>query len=82
MISLYQSEIDILIATPDRALRAFEKGDLSRKQLAFLVLDEADQLLEKSFEKTMAALVLSVRNDRMQVFLISASRHQVLRYDY
>lgn len=74
LISLYQSEIDILIATPDRALRAFEKGDLSRKQLAFLVLDEADQLLEKSFEKTMAALVLSVRNDRMQVFLISASR--------
>lgn len=74
LISLYQSEIDILIATPDRALRAFEKGDLSRKQLSIFVLDEADQLLERSFEKTMAALVLNVRNDRMQVFLVSASR--------
>jgi superfamily II DNA/RNA helicase len=74
LISLFQSEIDILIATPDRALRAFEKGELSRKQLSLFVLDEADQLLEKSFEKTMAGLVLNVRNDRMQVYLVSASR--------
>lgn len=72
--NLFHSEIDILVATPDRAMRAFEKRELHRKQLSFLVLDEADQLLEKSFEKTMAPLVLNVRNDRMQVFLVSASR--------
>lgn len=85
LLNLFQSEIDILVATPDRALRAFEKGELKRKNLLYLVLDEADQLLEKSFEKTMAPLVLNVRNDRMQVFLVSASRpknYQVIIKDF
>lgn len=72
--SLYASEIDLLIATPDRFLRALEKNELKKKEIRYLVLDEADQLLEKSFEKTMSALVLNVRQDLMQVVLVSASR--------
>lgn len=72
--SLYNSKIDILITTPDRCLRAFKNKELSVDSLKYLVFDEADQLLENSFRKTVGELAKTVTNETMQVFLISASR--------
>jgi len=72
--SLYNSQIDILITTPDRLLRAFQNKELSADSLSYLVFDEADQLLENSFKKTVGEVAKIVTNKDMQVFLISASR--------
>ena len=72
--SLYNSQIDILVTTPDRCLRAFKNKELSAESLNYLVFDEADQLLEPSFRKTVGELAKIVTSAKMQVFLISASR--------
>jgi superfamily II DNA/RNA helicase len=72
--SLYSSQIDILITTPDRCLRSFKNKELHAKSLKYLVLDEADQLLEPSFQKTVAELTGIVKSNDMQVYLVSASR--------
>lgn len=71
---LLQSNIDILITTPDRCLRVFKNKELKASALKFLVLDEADQLMESSFKKTVIELVSLVKSIDMQVFLFSASR--------
>jgi len=72
--SLYNSQIDILVTTPDRCLRAFKNKELSADSMNYLVFDEADQLLEPSFKKTVWEIAKTVSNPDMQVFLISASR--------
>ncbi|MBT3983840.1 MAG: DEAD/DEAH box helicase [Bacteriovoracaceae bacterium] len=72
--NLYSSEMDILVTTPDRCLRAFKNKELSSRSLKYLIFDEADQLLESSFKKTVAELTTVLREEKTQVFLISASR--------
>lgn len=72
--SIFSNPIDILVATPDRCLRSFKNKELSKESLKFLVLDEADQLLEPSFKKTMQELAFELSSANMQLFLVSASR--------
>ena len=72
--SLYNSQIDILVTTPDRCLRAFKNKELSADSMNYLVFDEADQLLEDSFRKIVSEIAKIVKGPDMQVFLISASR--------
>ncbi len=74
LVSLYSSKMDILIATPDRCLRAFKNQELSKDSLKYLILDEADQLLEPSFRKTMGEVASLLTNKQLQVVLVSASR--------
>lgn len=72
--TLFSSHIDILITTPDRCLRVFMNKELSGKSIKYMIFDEADQLLEDSFKKTVGALTETVNKADMQIFLISASR--------
>lgn len=72
--SLFASKMDILITTPDRCLRAFKNKELSTHSLKAIVYDEADQLLEPSFKKTVGILAQTVSNNMMQVYLVCASR--------
>ncbi|MCK5074316.1 MAG: DEAD/DEAH box helicase [Bacteriovoracaceae bacterium] len=72
--NLYRSQIDILITTPDRCLRVFKNKELRANVLQYLVFDEADQLLEPSFKKTVGELTSIINNKNVQIFLISASR--------
>ena len=70
----------VVIATPGR-LRALlgMDADLARafSRTAFLVLDEADRLLEPTFESELAA-VLGVLPARRQTLLFSATMTQTL----
>ncbi|MBT3583648.1 MAG: DEAD/DEAH box helicase, partial [Halobacteriovoraceae bacterium] len=72
--NLFSSQMDILVTTPDRCQRAFKNKELRPDSLKYLVLDEADQLLENSFKKTMAEVTELLQNRGRQVFLVSASR--------
>lgn len=72
--SVFATPLDILVTTPDRALRAFKNKELRAEKIQFLVLDEADQLLEPSFKKTMKEMCSLIKNEQMQIFLVSASR--------
>jgi len=46
--------IEILVATPGRLLDHYQQGNLNFSQLQFLVLDEADRMLEWASSRTSA----------------------------
>ncbi len=70
---LFKSKIDILVTTPDRCLRAFRNKELKSSSLKYFVYDEADQLLEPSFRKTVSAINDSISNHAKNIFLVSAT---------
>ncbi len=46
---MLQKGMDVWVVTPGRALDYLERGELSLKELEFVVLDEADRLLDMGF---------------------------------
>jgi len=63
---------DIVAATPGRLLDFVEAGVTPLGRVTYLVLDEADQLLEMGFEPQVRAVVGQVRPDR-QTLMFSAT---------
>ncbi|WP_305804206.1 DEAD/DEAH box helicase [Stenotrophomonas sp. YIM B06876] len=63
---------DVLVATPGRLLDLLSHNALSLKQLATLVLDEADRLLDLGFGEELAQILLKVPAKR-QTLLFSAT---------
>ncbi len=72
--TLFASPMDILITTPERCSRSFKNGELKTPALSFLILDEADQLLENSFKQSMGELITFLNLENVQTILVSASR--------
>lgn len=72
-ISLIQQKPHIIIATPGRILHHIEntKG-FKLDQLKYLVLDEADKLLDMNFEEDLDSILESINKDRT-TFLFSAT---------
>ncbi|CAN5668690.1 hypothetical protein BH23CHL2_BH23CHL2_36010 [soil metagenome] len=62
----------ILVGTPGRVLDLLNQGALQLHQLRFLVLDEADSLLDSGFGPDVARIVKFTRRDR-QTALFSAT---------
>lgn len=63
---------DILVATPGRLLDLINQKIIHLDQVEFLVLDEADQMLDMGFIKDVNKIVSFVRKDR-QTMLFSAT---------
>jgi len=49
--------VHIVVATPGRLLSMMNDGDISLKRVTFLVLDEADRMLDLGFEPDVRAIV-------------------------
>ena len=64
--------VDIVVATPGRALDHILRGTLALKGLEVLVLDEADEMLDLGFTEEIEAIVAAVPADR-QTALFSAT---------
>ncbi len=70
--------VNVLIATPGRLIDHIEHTErLSMKKLAFLVLDEADRMLELGYERDVQAIINTI-NEQMerasrQTLLLSAT---------
>ncbi|MXV36333.1 MULTISPECIES: DEAD/DEAH box helicase [unclassified Saccharibacter] len=63
---------DIIVATHGRLLETVERGDLILSDIIYLVLDEADRLLDEEFSASMTALVPYLA-DRPQTVFCSAT---------
>ncbi|KAI1314498.1 DEAD-box ATP-dependent RNA helicase [Mortierella claussenii] len=79
---------DVLIATPGRLVDAMERGAVALDQVRYLVLDEADRILDLGFEPTIRQILLSSdlpRDEGLHSMMFSATfpkQIQVLARDF
>jgi ATP-dependent RNA helicase DeaD len=64
--------VDVVVATPGRALDHIRRGTLELGTVEFLVLDEADEMLDMGFADELEAIVAAVPAER-QTALFSAT---------
>uniref|UniRef100_A0A1I7YPQ1 RNA helicase n=1 Tax=Steinernema glaseri TaxID=37863 RepID=A0A1I7YPQ1_9BILA len=64
--------VDVLIATPGRLLDFLDSGYTDLRRCSYVVLDEADRMLDMGFEPQMRRILGQVRPDR-QTLMFSAT---------
>merc|ERR1719387_1780586 len=64
--------VEILVATPGRLVDHLKNGGTNLKRCTYLVLDEADRMLQQGNERTLRKIIKMVRPDR-QVLMWSAT---------
>ncbi|MDP9389161.1 MAG: DEAD/DEAH box helicase, partial [Actinomycetota bacterium] len=64
--------VDVVVATPGRALDHIARGTLRLRGLEIVVLDEADEMLDMGFADDIEAILAETRTDR-QTVLFSAT---------
>ncbi|CAB0017000.1 unnamed protein product [Nesidiocoris tenuis] len=64
--------VEIVIATPGRLLDFLESRDVDLKRCTYLVLDEADRMLDMGFEPQIRRIIEQIRPDR-QTLMWSAT---------
>jgi ATP-dependent RNA helicase DeaD len=67
-----EAGVDVLVATPGRALDHLNRGTFRPEQLAVVVLDEADEMLDMGFAEDIEAILERTPEDR-QTVLFSAT---------
>src|SRR6185369_9280992 len=78
--------VDLLIATPGRLLDLINQGHVNLKDVKFLVLDEADRMLDMGFIKDIKKIIATIPKERQTMLFsatmppsISALAHSVLK---
>lgn len=64
--------VEVVIATPGRLIDFLEKGTTNLSRCTYLVLDEADRMLDMGFEPQIRKIISQIRPDR-QVLMWSAT---------
>ena len=77
--------VDILIATPGRLLDLIQQGHVNLGRVSFLVLDEADRMLDMGFIRDIKKIIATIPKQRQTMLFsatmppaISALAHSVL----
>ncbi len=61
--------VEIVIATPGRLIDFLESRTTNLRRVTYLVLDEADRMLDMGFEPQMRKIVSQIRPDRCEILL-------------
>ncbi|MEE4349196.1 MAG: DEAD/DEAH box helicase [Pacificimonas sp.] len=69
--------VDVLIATPGRLLDLIDQRALDLGRIEFLVLDEADQMLDLGFIHALRRIVPMVPKDRQTLFFSATMPKQI-----
>lgn len=72
--SLKDQFVDVIIGGPGKVAKALKSGEINASQCHFLILDEADQLLEMGFNKDIESIYSHFEWSDTQVALVSATR--------
>jgi len=64
--------VEIVICTPGRMIDFLESGTTNLRRVTYLVMDEADRMLDMGFEKQIRSIVSQIRPDR-QTLMWSAT---------
>ncbi|XP_077018349.1 putative ATP-dependent RNA helicase DDX43 isoform X1 [Tamandua tetradactyla] len=71
--------VDIIIATPGRLNDLQMNNFVNLKSITYLVLDEADKMLDMGFEPQIMKILLDVRPDRQTIMTSATWPHAVRR---
>jgi ATP-dependent RNA helicase RhlE len=71
-IEALQEGVDLLVATPGRFMEIYLKGELPVKQIKYLVIDEADRMMDMGFMPQLRKM-LEVVPSKRQNMLFSAT---------
>ena len=67
-VSNLKRGVDILVATPGRLLDLIQQGKLTLSNVSYLVLDEADRMLDMGFVRDVKKIVAMVKTERQTMF--------------
>jgi ATP-dependent RNA helicase DDX5/DBP2 len=67
-----QRGVEIVIATPGRLIDMLESQKTNLRRITYLVLDEADRMLDMGFEPQIRKIIGQIRPDR-QTLMFSAT---------
>jgi ATP-dependent RNA helicase DDX5/DBP2 len=67
-----QRGVEIVIATPGRLIDMLETQKTNLRRITYLVMDEADRMLDMGFEPQIRKIVSQIRPDR-QTLMFSAT---------
>jgi superfamily II DNA/RNA helicase len=67
-----QRGVEIVIATPGRLIDMLESSKTNLRRVTYLVMDEADRMLDMGFEPQIRKIVSQIRPDR-QTLMFSAT---------
>merc|ERR1719162_2286836 len=70
-VGALRSGVEIVIATPGRLIDHLEQGNTNLKRVTYLVMDEADRMLDMGFDPQIRKICSQIRPDR-QVLMWSA----------
>ena len=76
-VRILQGGVDILVATPGRLLDLIQQKKLTLAHVKYLVLDEADRMLDMGFIKDVKKIVSMVKKERQTMFF-SATMPQAI----
>jgi len=70
--------VDVVVGTPGRLLDLMHQGELDLSQVHFLVIDEADEMLEMGFVDDVESILKELSSER-QIALFSATMPDAIR---
>jgi len=70
--------VDILVATPGRLLDLINQKKLTLKEVSYLVLDEADKMLDMGFVKDVKKIVAMVKKERQTMFFSATIPKEIM----
>ncbi|GMM33307.1 RNA-dependent ATPase [Saccharomycopsis crataegensis] len=68
-----------IIATPGRLIDLLEEGSIDLSDVSYLVLDEADRMLEKGFEEDIKKILSSTKTGNRQTVMFTATWPEEVR---
>lgn len=71
-IKSLKHDAQIVVATPGRFVDILNRGEIDTKQLSYIVLDEADEMMNLSFKDDLDKILSQIKADRL-VWLFSAT---------
>ncbi|QZE14711.1 DEAD/DEAH box helicase [Halosquirtibacter laminarini] len=74
--------VDIVVATPGRMFDLISQGHLKLNQLEILILDEADQMLDKGFYHDIKSLQKHIPKRRQTLFFSATIDEKIKRLAY
>lgn len=78
-LDLLRRGVDVVVATPGRALDHIRRGSLALDNIETLVLDEADEMLDMGFSDEIEAIIEELPEERQTVLFSATMPRRIMR---